>query len=216
MQLKKLNKNLQKSLEERGYVSPTELQLSVYSTIKSGADCVVSAPKGSGKSTSLALHIIQKLESAQGESTRALILVNAKEEALQTLERLRDLAKYTDLRFYATHDRSDIDYDKNQLSLGNDVLIGTPTRLNAMFSSAGFNLSTVRFFAVDDADAMFKLRHDAIVLRLSASVFKTQYLFMCLEITERVAAVADKIMTEPFFFDVEDTQFDQDDAREEE
>jgi hypothetical protein len=44
---------------------------------------------------------------------------------------------------------------------------------------------------------------DAIILRLSLSVEKTQRLFFCSTITERVEVLADKIMIEPVFFEAE-------------
>ena len=52
----------------------------------------------------------------------------------------------------------------------------------------------------------FKQRMDAIILRLSASVEKTQRIFFCSEITERVEVLADKIMIEPLFFEMEDEE----------
>ena len=93
--------------------------------------------------------------------------------------------------------------DKNQISLGMDVLIGTPTKINDMFSSAGFNMNTIKMFVVDDAEVMFRNRMDAIILRLSLSVEKTQRVFFCSTITERVEVLADKIMIEPVFFEAD-------------
>jgi superfamily II DNA/RNA helicase len=88
--------------------------------------------------------------------------------------------------------------------MGLDVLIGTPTRINAMFSSAGFNINTIKMLIVDDADVLFRNRMDAVILRLSSSVEKTQRLFFCSQITERVEVLAEKIMIEPLFFEMEE------------
>ena len=88
--------------------------------------------------------------------------------------------------------------------MGLDILIGTPNKINAMFSSAGFNINTVKLMIVDDADILFRNRMDAIVLRLSNSIEKTQRLFFCSQITERVESLADKIMIEPLFFEMEE------------
>jgi superfamily II DNA/RNA helicase len=102
------------------------------------------------------------------------------------------------------HDKGDIDYDKNVVSMGLDILIGTPNKINAMFSSAGFNSNTIKLMIVDDADVLFRSRMDAVVLRLSNSIEKTQRLFFCSQITERVESLADKIMIEPLFFEMEE------------
>ena len=204
MNLKKINPNLQKALQENGLTEANELQQETYSAFKSGIDAVIQAPANSGKTTTIALHTIQKLEKAIGESTRALILVTDKEKVLQLLELFEKLAAYTDLRFFGVHDKGDMDYDKNQISLGCDVLIGTPNKINAMFSSAGFNLNTVKLFIVDDADEMMRSRMDAILLRLYNSIEKTQRVFFCNTITEKVEILADKIMPEPLFFETEE------------
>ncbi|RZJ25880.1 MAG: DEAD/DEAH box helicase, partial [Flavobacterium sp.] len=194
MQLKKINPNLSKALGEHGLITPNELQLETFSAMKSGADCIISAIPGFGKTTTLVINAIQKLGSPEGESTRALLVVETKEKVIEMTEMFAKYAAYTGLRFLGVHQKGDIDYDKNQISLGLDILIGTPDKINLMFSSAGFNLNTVRFFAVDDAEVLFKKRQDSIVLRLSASAAKTQYIFACNEITERVEIMADKIM----------------------
>ncbi|NMH29322.1 DEAD/DEAH box helicase [Flavobacterium silvaticum] len=206
MELKKINPNLQKALAEHNLVHANELQQETFSTIKSGADCIIAAPDGSGKTTTLVINTIQKLGKPEGESTRALLLVETKEDVLEMVELFAKYATYTGLRFIGVHEKGDIDFDKNQISLGMDIIIGTPEKVNQMFSSAGFNLNTVKFFAVDDADVLFKKRQDSIVLRLSASVAKTQYVFACSQVTERVEIIADKIMTEPLFFESEEDQ----------
>ncbi|HEX8270329.1 MAG TPA: DEAD/DEAH box helicase [Flavobacterium sp.] len=210
MKLKKINPDLQTALTENGIVEPTELQLESWSTIKSGADCVISAPKGSGKTTAIVLNVIQKLERATGESTRALIFVEDKEKVVEMAELFSLYGNYADLRVLGSHDKGNTDYDKNIISLGLDVLIGTPTKINALFSSAGFNMNTIKMFIVDDADLLFKNRMDAVIHRLSGSVEKTQRIFFTEIVSERVEALADRIMVEPTFFEMDDEVEDDD------
>ena len=204
MKLKKINPELQEMLIENGLVDPTEVQLETWSTIKSGADCVIIAPSGSGKTTAIVINVIQKLEKATGESTRALIFAEDKEKVLEIDNLFETYAKYSDLRVLGVHDKGDTDYDKNIISLGLDVLIGTPTKINALFSSAGFNMNTIKMFIVDDADILFKTRMDAVVQRLSGSNERMQRIFFAESATERVEALADKIMIEPVFFEMDD------------
>jgi ATP-dependent RNA helicase RhlE len=203
MKLKKINPQLQQALAENGLSEGNELQTETFSFIKSGADAVLQAPAGKGKTTTIVINVIQKLEREMGESTRALIFCETKEKVVEMVELFRKYGNYTDLRVYGVHEKGDIDYDKNHISLGLDVLIGTPAKLNLLFSTAGFNLNTVKMFVVDDADILFKNRMDAIVQRISASVEKTQRLFFTSQITERVEALAEKIMVEPAYFESE-------------
>jgi len=203
MQLKKINPNLQQALIENDFLEANAMQQETFSTIKSGADAVIQSPSGTGKSTTIVLNVIQRVEKAVGESTRALVFVEDKEKVVEMVELFKRLANYTDIRVIGAHDKGDIDFDKNQISLGMDVIIGTTTKINAMFASAGFNMNTIKMFVIDDADVLFRNRLDATIMRLSASVEKTQRIFFCTEITERVEVLADKIMIEPVFFEME-------------
>lgn len=204
MQLKKINPNLQQALIENNLLEANEMQQETFSTIKSGADAVIQSPERTGKTTTIVLNVIQRMEKTMGESTRALIIVENKEKVLEMEELFLKYGAYTDLSIFGVHDKGDTDYDKNIISMGLDILIGTPNKINHLFSSAGFNMNTVKMFIVDDADILFKSRLDAIILRLSSSVEKTQRIFFCSEITERVESLADNIMVEPMFFEMED------------
>ena len=204
MKLKKINEALQNALIEKGLTEANALQQETFSTIKSGADCLIVAPKGSGKTTTIVLNVIQQLAGKQEESPRALIFVEDKEKVLEMESLFEEFGKYTPLEVYGVHDKGDMDYDKNYISTGIDVLIGTPTKLSDMFSSAGYNVNRLKLFILDDADAILKLRHDTKVMRISDSIAKTQRLIFTDDYTERVAVLADKMLVEPYEFDFED------------
>lgn len=209
MKLKKINPGLQKALEEAGLTEPTELQKETFGTIKSGADCVVAAPDGGGKTTAIVINVIQKLEKAFEQSPRALIVVQDKARVQEMQEMFRQYGSYTDLRVYGVYEQGDIDYDKNQISVGIDVLIGTPNRLNEMFGSAGYDVNQLKMFIVDDLEAMLKVRLEPKLTRLSNSISKTQRIFFTDIITERVEFFADRLMVEPLFFEMDDEEFDE-------
>ena len=78
MKLKKINEKLQKALIEIGLTEANVLQQETFSTLKSGADCIIIAPKGSGKSTTIVINVIQQLVAEGEESPRALIIVEDK------------------------------------------------------------------------------------------------------------------------------------------
>lgn len=209
MKLKKINPGLQKALEEAGLTEPTEVQIETFGTIKSGADCVVAAPDGEGKTTAIVINVIQKLEKAFEQSPRALIVVQDKARVQEMQEMFRQYGSYTDLRVYGVYEQGNIDYDKNQISVGIDVLIGTPNRLNEMFGSAGYDVNQLKMFIVDDLEAMLKVRLEPKLTRLSNSISKTQRIFFTDIITERVEFFADRIMVEPLFFEMDDEEFDE-------
>lgn len=201
MNLKKINENLKKALVEHQLTEANALQKETFSPIKSGADCLIVAPKASGKTTTIVMNVIQKLVGANEESPRALIVVQDKEQVHEMVELFEKYGQFSKLEVYGVHDKGDMDYDKNYISTGIDVLIGTPTRLSDMFSSAGYNVNRLKMFVVDDADAILKLRHETKIMRISNSISKTQRIVFTENYSERVELLAEKMLIEPYEFD---------------
>lgn len=217
MKLKKINENLQQALIENGLTEANEMQLETFSTLKSGADCIIIAPQGSGKTTTIVINVIQKLAGATEESPRALIIVEDKTKVLEMVALFEKYGKNSGLEVYGIHDKGDTDYDKNYISTGIDVLIGTPNKLNDLFSTAGYNVNRLRMFILDDADTILKLRHETKIMRISNSITKTQRIIFSDVFTERIEILADKMLVEPFEFDFdeEDEDFEEDEDLEE-
>ena len=208
MKLKKINENLQKALIENGLVEANAMQQETFSTLKSGADCLIVAPKASGKTTTIVINVIQRLAGSNEESPRALIVVEDKAKVLAMEELFDKYNQYTKLEVYGVHDKGDMDYDKNYISTGIDVLIGTPSRLNEMFSSAGYNVNRLKMFIIDDTDPILKLRHETKIMRISNSIAKTQRIIFAEQITERIDLLAEKMLIEPFEFDFDEEEDD--------
>jgi len=204
MKLKKINTNLQKALIEQNLIEANELQLETFSTIKSGADCIIIAPSGSGKSTTIVLNVIQQLVEEGEESPRALIFVSDKAKVLAMEDIFEKLGNHTNLRVYGVHEKGDTEYDKNYISTGIDVLIGTPIRLNDMFTTAGFNVNRLKMLILDEADPILKLRNETKIMRISNSITKTQRLIFSDTLTERIDILAEKMLVEPYLFEIEE------------
>ena len=219
MKLKKINEKLQEALIENGLTEANVLQKETFSTLKSGADCIIIADKGTGKTTTIVLNVIQQLARETEESPRALIIVEDKAKVLEMEELFEKYGKYTDLQVYGVHDKGDMEYDKNYISTGVDVLIGTPNKLSEMFTTAGFNVNRLKIFILDDADPILKLRHETKIMRISNSINKTQRVIFSDVLTDRIEILADKMLLEPILFEIEeeeDGEDDDEDFKEEE
>lgn len=213
MKLKKINQVLQEALIDCGLTEANEMQKETFSTIKSGADAIIVSPKGSGKTTTIVINVIQQLVCEGEESPRALIIVEDKAKVLEMEELFEKFGKFTNLRVYGVHDKGDMDYDKNYISTGIDVLIGTPNKLSDMFSTAGYNVNRLRMFILDDADPILKLRHETKIMRISNSIAKTQRIIFTDQLTERIEILADKMLLEPYVFDFEE-EYEEDEDEE--
>jgi ATP-dependent RNA helicase RhlE len=209
MKLKKINQVLQEALIDCGLTEANEMQKETFSTIKSGADAIIVAPQGSGKTTTIVMNVIQQLVCEGEESPRALIIVDDKTKVLEMEELFEKFGKFTNLRVYGVHDKGDMEYDKNYISAGIDVLIGTPNKLSDMFTTAGYNVNRLKMFILDDADPILKLRHETKIMRISNSIAKTQRIIFTDQMTERIEILADKMLLEPYVFDFEE-EYDED------
>ena len=220
MKLKKINQELQQALIENGLTEANAMQKETFSTLKSGSDCIIIAPKGSGKSTTIVLNVIQRLAGATEESPRALIIVEDKTKVLEMESLFEKYGKNSNLEIYGVHDKGDMEYDKNYISSGVDVLIGTPNKLSEMFTTAGFNVNRLKMFILDDADPILKLRHETKIMRISNSIVRTQRIIFSEQFTERIEVLAEKMLEEPYEFDFEgedeDEENEDDDDFEEE
>ena len=211
MKLKKINENLQENLVKNALTEANDLQKETFSTLKSGADCIIIAPNGSGKTTTIVINVIQKLAGTNEESPRALVIVEDKTKVLEMVSLFEKYGKNSGLEVYGVHDKGDTDYDKNYISTGIDVLIGTPNKLSDLFSTAGYNVNRLRMFILDDADQILKLRHETKIMRISNSITKTQRIIFSDVFTERIEILADKMLVEPFEFDFEEEEDDRED-----
>ncbi|MFV8358587.1 DEAD/DEAH box helicase [Flavobacterium sp. XS1P32] len=216
MKLKKINEELQKALIENGLTEANAMQKETFSTLKSGSDCIIIAPKGSGKSTTIVLNVIQRLAGATEESPRALIIVEDKAKVLEMESLFEKYGKNSNLEVYGVHDKGDMEYDKNYISSGIDVLIGTPNKLSEMFTTAGFNVNRLKMFILDDADPILKLRHETKIMRISNSIVRTQRIIFSEQFTERIEILAEKMLEEPYEFDFDGEDEDEEDFDEEE
>jgi superfamily II DNA/RNA helicase len=210
MKLKKINEKLQEALIENGLTEANALQQETFSTLKSGVDCIIVAPKGSGKSTTIVLNVIQQLAGKNEESPRALIIVEDKAKVLEMEELFEKYGKYNNLEVYGVHDKGDMDYDKNYISTGIDVLIGTPNKLSDMFTTAGYNVNCLKMFILDDANPILKLRHETKIMRISNSIAKTQRIVFAEQLTESIEILTDKMLLEPYLFEIDEDEDDED------
>lgn len=207
MNLKKINPNLQQALIENGLTEAPNVIKEAFGTIKSGNDVVLIVEDEIERFQTIAIAVIQRLEKAFMLSPRALVIVEDKPQALEMEVVFKKLAKYTDLRIFMTHDKTDLDEDKNQISVGIDVLIGTPERLSFMFGNAGFDVNQLKMLVINNTDELLRLRHDTRLYRLSESIGKTQRLYVSEQETERLEIFVDKTMLDSYWF--------EDDANEE-
>ncbi len=176
MPFKKLHSEIQEKLEFLEITTPTPFQSKSIPVIKSGANSYCTAPQDSGKTTTLILTTLQKLKfEAEGNSPRAIVLVENKEIALEMYDAFQKYTKHNSLRVYVGYEQLHIDVQKSEIFEGVDILISTPKSLNKLFLLNGINTSQLMLFSIDDAEFLAKSSMYNALLSITQSIIKCQF-----------------------------------------
>jgi superfamily II DNA/RNA helicase len=191
---KLLDVQLLESLEQHEITDFTELEQVCIPKLKSGHDLLCIAGNGSGKSLTLVISVLQQLKKPQGDNPRAVIVVPDTERALAMKETFQLLGRYAELRVRTACENEKIDDQKDRIYMGSDVVIGTPKRLIQIYKLYSLNLSSVKLFAVDDAEEVIKSSNITQMVRLSNGPTKTQHVVFAGKMTEWIERFAEETM----------------------
>lgn len=149
---------LQAALAELGWAAPTPVQAAVLPFALGGHDVAGQAPTGSGKTAAYGLALLQRLDPAEN-AVQVIVLVPARELALQVRDALRQLGKTTaNLRvaaYYGGHPmRDERKAMENQLP---HVIVATPGRLLDHLEQRTFVPNQLKVLVLDEADKLLDL-----------------------------------------------------------
>ncbi|KAL4248325.1 DEAD box helicase family protein [Abortiporus biennis] len=188
-----LNEHLLLSIDRLGYKSPTEIQVKCIPPALEGRDIIGIATTGSGKTAAFALPILQKLwdqiPTSQGPAIKgggngglfACVLAPTRELAFQISESFERLGKDIGVRCAVIVGGAE-DTVTQAISLAKKphVIVATPGRLrDHLQSTKGFNLKTLKFLVLDEADRLLDLSLGPTIEQILKFIPKerTTYLF---------------------------------------
>ncbi len=197
MNIKKLIPELVSGLNDAGFdTDKKNIQSTSIPQIKSGADLYIVAPEDSGKSSAIVIGIIQQLKRAIEEAPRAIIMVATKEKAFELEAQFKILAKHTSLRTFTVFDQGIIQYQKDTIYEGLDILIGTPKRLNELVKISGIPLTKIKMFVIDDAES-FTIDKYAMIYWIADCIKKSQFIIVANFWKKSFEKLSERIMKNP-------------------
>ncbi|MBL7970830.1 MAG: DEAD/DEAH box helicase [Prolixibacteraceae bacterium] len=202
----KLDIQLIETLKENGFTESTETEQICIPKIKSGRDLLCVAGDGSGKTATLVVSVLQRLKASLDDNPRAVIIVPDKERASAMKSEFERLGEYTDLRIHTACEDEKIDDQKDKIYMGSDVVIGTPKRLNKIYSLYALNLGAVRIFAIDDAELVIKSVNYPQIDRLAESLPKAQRVVFASQLTEWIERFAEEFMNVQEVIEIEEAE----------
>ncbi|MEM7709768.1 MAG: DEAD/DEAH box helicase [Pseudomonadota bacterium] len=186
------------ALTARGYHTLTPVQEAVTDPNLAGADLLVSAQTGSGKTLGFGLAIAPTLlgdAEAFGAAGAPLALVIAptRELALQVRRELTWLYDGADAALASTVGGMDMRDERRALARGAHVVVATPGRLRDHVMRGAIDLSAIRAVVLDEADEMLDLGfRDDLEFILGACPEDRQTLLFSATVPAAIAGLAER------------------------
>ena len=151
-------KSILKSLEKKGYINPTPIQLAAIPELIQGRDLLGQAQTGTGKTAAFALPIIDKLENNNELKAKVLVMTPTRELATQVADSFKSYSSESkDLKTIAIYGGTDFRSQISSLKRKIDIVVGTPGRIMDHIRQGTFNVSKVNCLVLDEADEMLKM-----------------------------------------------------------
>ena len=153
---------LSDALAEKGYAGLTPVQEAVTRPELQGADLLVSAQTGSGKTVAFGLALGPTLLEEDGTLgpagvPLALIVAPTRELALQVMRELGWLYAKAGARVASCVGGMDMREERRALERGAHIVVGTPGRLRDHIQRGSLDLGQLRAVVLDEADEMLDM-----------------------------------------------------------
>ena len=152
-----LSPNVLKALNELAFEHTTPIQEKAIPVALAGQDVIGIAQTGTGKTAAFALPLLHKLNYAQGDMPRALILAPSKELAMQINEDITRFCKYTDLRHTVIYGGVGPTNQLKAVAQGVDLIVATPGRFWDLYQRGGIPTKKLTTVVLDEADKLMDM-----------------------------------------------------------
>jgi ATP-dependent RNA helicase RhlB len=152
-----------KSIQDAGFEFCTPIQAQALPHLLNGNDVAGQAQTGTGKTLAFLIgvfHDMQTLDPIDGRypnEPRSIILAPTRELAVQIHKEAELLNKYTKFRIALVFGGTGYQSQRDYLTQGVDILIGTTGRIIDYYKQDVFGLDAIDSCVLDEADRMFDL-----------------------------------------------------------
>jgi ATP-dependent RNA helicase RhlE len=198
---------LLRAVADKGYDSPTPIQIQAIPAVLAGRDVLAGAQTGTGKTAGFVLPILQRLTTdlhhGSSRAPRALVLTPTRELAAQVAESARDYGKHAQLRISQVFGGVNINPQITSLRAGCDILVATPGRLLDLAQQRAVDLSKIQVFVLDEADRMLDMGFIPDIRRIIKLLpSKRQNLLFSETYSDDIRALAERLLHNPLSIQV--------------
>jgi ATP-dependent RNA helicase RhlE len=201
-----LTPELLRAVADKGYDTPSPIQLQAIPAVLAGRDVLAGAQTGTGKTAGFVLPILQRLAAdvaTRHRAPRALVLTPTRELAAQVAQSVRDYGKYLPLRVLQVFGGVGINPQISGLRSGCDILVATPGRLLDLAQQRAADLSQVQVLVLDEADRMLDMGfiHDIKrIIKLLPQ--RRQNLLFSATYSDDIRGLAERLLADPLSIQV--------------
>jgi ATP-dependent RNA helicase RhlE len=201
-----LTPELLRAVADKGYDTPSPIQLQAIPAVLAGRDVLAGAQTGTGKTAGFVLPILQRLAAdvaTRHRAPRALVLAPTRELAAQVAQSVRDYGKYLPLRVLQVFGGVGINPQISGLRSGCDILVATPGRLLDLAQQRAADLSHIQVLVLDEADRMLDMGfiHDIKrIIKLLPQ--RRQNLLFSATYSDDIRALAERLLADPLSIQV--------------
>ncbi|HYQ72191.1 MAG TPA: ATP-dependent RNA helicase RhlB [Gammaproteobacteria bacterium] len=214
---------LMQGIDEAGFSMCTPIQAETLPVALQGRDVAGQAQTGTGKTAAFLVAVYHRLLTHQAGSRRkpnqprALILAPTRELAIQIHHDALVIGKHTGLRLGLAYGGTGYEQQRDDISAGVDILVGTPGRLIDYFKQHVFDLKMIQALVLDEADRMFDLgfiKDIRYLMRRCPPPEERLGLLFSATLSHRVQELAYEHMNNPVHIDIEPEKVTADRVRQ--
>jgi ATP-dependent RNA helicase DeaD len=192
-----LSPQVQRSIKELGFETLFPIQAQAITLLLQGKDVIGQAQTGTGKTAAFGLPMVERLDP-QLKKVQGLILVPARELAMQVTQNMIQFSKYTKLRVSAVYGGASMERQMRELQNGAQIVVGTPGRVIDLIERRMLNLAAVKIVVLDEADRMLDMGFiEDITYILSKAPVDRQTSLFSATIDRTVMNVCNRYMKNP-------------------
>lgn len=201
-----LSKPLLKAVEEKGYTTPSPIQLEAIPAVLTGRDVMAAAQTGTGKTAGFTLPLLHQLDNGhktKSNHIRALVLTPTRELAAQVADSIKTYGTHLSLKSSVVFGGVKINPQMMKLRGGVDVLVATPGRLIDLYNQNAIKFSQVEVLVLDEADRMLDMgfiRDIKKILNLLPK--KRQTLLFSATFSKDIRRLTDGLLNDPIKIEI--------------
>ncbi len=218
-----IHEKVLEGIREAGFEHCTPIQAATLPVALGGCDVAGQAQTGTGKTAAFLIATFHRLLNSEPLpkrrpcDPRAVMLAPTRELAVQINKDAEILNRHTGFKLALAFGGTDYEKQRQQISDGCDVLIGTPGRIIDYSKQDVFSFNCSQVAVLDEADRMFDLgfiKDIRFVLRRMPSAEKRLNMLFSATLSHRVLELAYEHMNDPELVQIEPEKITPDRIRQ--